>query len=325
MLILSCNRQKSGTHDLNSSDVKQSKPIHSKVRYRPKWLHQAQFAGVYVALEKGFYSNYGIEVELQPGGMEFPAAESIQKGTTDFTTLFMLNAMKEHDKGNHLVNLAQITQKSALMLVAKKSKGSNSIDSLRGKKIGLWHSDYQELSTLFIQKHDLKAEIVPISYSLDLFLMDLIDAVNVMVYNEYHQILQAGFDEEELCVFDFAQWGFNIPEDGIYCSEEFFQKNPKLARDFAEATMDGWLYAFNHEEEALAIVAQVMKQANIPVNLPNQRWMLKQMKNLILVPDKKTGVLSEADFISANHLLKTNGQISSDLDYRSFLGLNGKK
>ena len=108
------------------------------------------------------------------------------------------------------------------------------------------------------------------------------DAASAMWYNEYHTIVNAGINPEELTTFSFAELGLNFPEDGIYTLEETLRRDPELACAFVKASLEGWLYAFSHPEEAVGIVLDYAAQAKIPANRAHQKWMLAKMKELIL-------------------------------------------
>ena len=289
-----------------------------KIRYRPQWLHQAQFAGIYMAYKKGFYRDYGLNVEIQQGGMDFPAYESIQKGSSDITQLFLITALSRDNEASHLVNLAQVSQKSSLMLVGKKARGMEKIGDLRKRKIGLWRNDFRDLSLIFIQQNKLDMEIVNVDWSVNLFLKDVIDVMNVMRYNEYHQLIQAGIDPDELFQISFSDIGMNIIEDGLYCTKEFYARYPQQCRDFAQATMDGWLYAINHQEETVDTVLDIMQTNKIPANRTHQAWMLKVMREVIMANPHSIGILREDDFNEVLQLLKQQGRPYTNRSFREF-------
>jgi NitT/TauT family transport system substrate-binding protein len=288
------------------------------IRYRPQWTHQAQFAGVYMAQSKGFYKNYGLDVQILPGGPDFPAYESLQNGTTDVTQLFLLTALSRDAEHNNLVNLAQISQKSSLMLVAKKSRGINSVEEMNNKSIGLWRTDFRELSLIFMRQNKLSMNIINVDFTIQLFLNDGIDVMNVMRYNELHQIMQTGLNLDELFTVAFSDVGLNIVEDGLYCTRKFYDAHTTESIKFAEATLDGWMYAINHQEETIDVVLDIMRRHHIPANKPHQAWMLKEMRDVVFHKSKKLGVLREDDFNQARELLKTQGDPVGQQKFISF-------
>lgn len=323
MLILtSCNtnsEDKTNTRVYNNEISTDSLQI-SKVRFHTQWLHQAQFAGFYVAHDKGYYKNYGIDVEIVMGGPDNPSPEALQNDKAEFVSMFLTSALREVDKGNQIVNIAQLSQKSSLLLVAKKSSGINTIQDLNSKKIGLWVSDFREPSITFLNKYNIKADIIPISWTTNVLAQDVVDVMNMMLYNEYDIFVNNGYDPDELKVFPLADYGVNIPEDGIYCTREYYINHKGLCENFAEATLDGWIYALNHEDETLSIVLNYLKQAHLPTNIPHQRWMLKMVREAVLYKQDQYGKLMETDYNSAVDMMKGNGVINNFLPYKEFIG-----
>ena len=318
--LFSCNNSNSGHDKKVSSD--DSTNVNGKniftIRYRPQWHHQAQFAGVYMAAKKGFYRNYGLEVEILPGGPEFPAYESLHNGSTDVTQLFLLTALAKNAKENDLINLAQISQKSSLMLVGKKARGINSIADLNNKDLGLWRTDFRELSLIFLKKNKLNMNIINVDLSINMFLNDILDVMNVMRYNEYHQIIQAGINPDEMFIIPFSDVGLNIIEDGLYTSRNYYNRYPTQCKNFAEATMDGWIYAINHQEETIDLVLDIMRRHHVRANRPHQAWMLKELREVVLAKPNKVGELLESDFDMANNLLTQQGIPTTKQSYREF-------
>jgi NitT/TauT family transport system substrate-binding protein len=130
----------------------------------------------------------------------------------------------------------------------------------------------------------------------------------------------SGYDPTELTVFPLADYGVNIPEDGIYCLDEFYISNPRLCHDFAEASKDGWIYALNHEEETLAIVISYLKKSHLPANIPHQRWMLKKIREAVLYKPQQYGKLTGEDYNSSVNMMETNNIIGYALPYNEFIG-----
>jgi len=288
------------------------------VTFQPQWLPQAQFAGFYVAHKKGFYTDYGLDVRIENGGQEMPSPQMLATGRVNIATMFLTSALREYDHGTELVNLAQLSQKSAQLLVAKKSHGINKVSDINGKRVGIWFSDFMEPPKIFLKIHKLNVTDVPIGWTVNLFMRDGIDMMNMMLYNEYDVIINSGVNPEELTVFPLADYGVNIPEDGIYCTKEYYEQNKDIAEDFAAASLDGWLYALHHEDETLAIVLEYQKRAHLPANIPHQRWMLAKMKELILAKPNQYGILTEQDFNFSTQVMYNNNFITHIPKYAEF-------
>jgi len=295
-------------------------PPLKKATFLPQWKPQAQFAGFYVAKEKGFYERHGIDLTLLQGGPTSPSSAFLAEGMANFAMMWLSNAIRMRASGHRIINIGQIMQRSALMLVAKKSRGIHRPEDINGKKVGLWGEDFQVQPKLFFKKYNLHVKVIPQSVSVNLFLRDGVEVASAMWYNEYHTILNAGNNPDELTLFFFHEHGLNFPEDGIYTLEKTFNRDPALSCALVKATIEGWSYAFAHPDEALDIVLRVMVQAKIPANRMHQKWMLNGMKDLISPPDHRgrIGMLESSDYQRVAGELKQAGLIERIPDYRSF-------
>ncbi|MBN2190953.1 MAG: ABC transporter substrate-binding protein [Candidatus Aureabacteria bacterium] len=278
----------------------------------PQWLPQSQFAGYYVAYEKGIYKKHGLDITIIQGGPDTRPVQMLEEGGVDFVTLWLSTAIRENDRGKKIVSIAQMIQKSALMLIAKKSSGIYKPEDINNKKVSLWGDIFQIQPREFFKKFNLDVTVIPQSYSVNLFLRDGVDVASAMWYNEYHTILNCGYDPGELTTFFYYDYGLNFPEDGLYVMEDYFEENPELCRSFAEASLEGWEYAFEHPEEALDIIIKYMEAAHIPANRVHQKWMLERMKDLMTDGSsaKPSGKLSESDYTYVSNCLKQSGLVN---------------
>jgi len=296
-----------------------SPPDAYRATFLPQWLPQAQFAGFYVAQAKGFYKARGIDLTILKGGPDLPAGPALAAGRADFVTLFLAETLKLRDRGLDLVNIAQLVQRSGFILVANRQRGIVRPEDLNGKKVSLW-TDFQTQPLAFFRRYGVEVRPVVQGSTVNLFLRGGVDAACAMWYNEYHTILSAGIDENELTVFFFDRHGLNFPEDGIYARRETCLREPELCRRFVAATLEGWEYAFGHPEEALQIVMKAMEEANVMGNRVHQRWMLNRMRDLMGVGDSGTplGVLRREDYRRVAEELEKNGLIKASPPYGDF-------
>lgn len=283
-----------------------------------QWLPQAQFAGFYVAQDKGFYAEAGIDLTIIPGGPDILASEYLEAGRAEFATMFLSSGLARRAT-LPIVNVGQIVQHSSLMLIAMKSSGIERIEDLGWKKIGLWANEFQIQARALFKKRGLKITVVPQSDSLDLFMRGGVQAASGMWYNEYHTLLSYGYEESDLQPFFFRDYGFDFPEDGIYCMDKTARDKPELAKALVDATLRGWMYAFNNTEEALDSVLKRMKKAKVPANRPHQRWMLKRMEDIILTDETHSmGILERGDFHHVRNTLINAGFLDKSPSYGDF-------
>lgn len=293
--------------------------VPDKVSFIPHWLPQAQFAGYFAAKDNGIYKKYNIDVTILDGGPNNPSPELMEKKGADFGAMWLTNAIQLRDKGCRIINIAQTLRKSGFMLVAKKSSGIKKPEDLNGKKIGIWES-FRIRPMQFIKKYNLDVKQVNIGGTINLFLFDGIDATSAMWYNEYHKIINSGYNEDELVTFFFADYGLNFPEDGLYVQEEIFNNNPDLCKRFVQASLEGWMWCFNNPEKAFEIVNKYMRAAKVPVNKAHQNWMLSVFKEMMIdeTSGKISNELTEKDFDFVVKSLKETGLINSGPVYSEF-------
>ena len=301
-----------------SSRAGDSAPM-GKVKFLPHWLPQAQFAGYYMAEKKGIYKKYGIDVEILKGGPEVPPFDMLNSGKADFTTNFLATALKAAMGGDKIVNIGQFSKKSALVYVTKKKSGIMAPSDMNGKKLGIWKSGFREVPLAFNKKYGIDMRIVPILSTPNLFLLDGVDVMTVMWYNEYHTILNSGLDEDELTDFFFYNSELNIPEDGVYCLQKTLTERPEVCEKFIKASIEGWKYAFAHRDETIEAISGIMREAHVPANKSHQRWMLDRMNDLFT--DGSSGELAtrlnEESFKKTLEILSESG-VSGKIDFVNF-------
>jgi len=286
----------------------------------PLWSPQAQFAGYYVALDKGIFVRHGIDLKILKAGPGHSPVASLEDGTADFAILWLTTALRHRSAGIKLINVAQIIQKSSMLLISRKSSGIRTVADMNGRKVGVWEGDLSIPPRVLFNKHNIKVHEVLQAQTVNLFLRGGTDVASAMWYNEYHTILNSGVDPEELNIFPLNEHGMNFPEDGIYVIERTLQKDPLLVKSFVKASLEGWRYAFAHPEEALDIVIKYMREAQLPANRIHQKWMLDRMRDLIMPANLQgtPGILSTRDYEAVSRTMRQYANLRSLPDYASF-------
>jgi len=275
-----------------------------------------------MALEKGFYRKHGIDMTILRGGAASSGREYLVDGRADFAVLWLASAIQQSSEGPGLVHLGQIIPRCSMMLVAKESSGIRKPSDMNGKKVGIWPGCLAIPPRAFFKEHGLQVREIPQSYTVNLFLRGGVDVASAMWYNEYHTILNTGIDPNELCVFSLSDYSLNFPEDGLYTLQSAYEKDPALGTACANASLEGWRYAFEHPEETLDIVIRRMREVNIRANRTHQKWMLSRMKDLIMpvLEQGHGGRLKRSDFDSVSTFLLNSGLIEEIPSFDGFVG-----
>ena len=277
-----------------------------KVTLQLKWVTQAQFAGYYVAKDKGFYKEENLDVEIKPGGPDIAPAQVLAGGGADVVLDWMPSALATREKGVALVNIAQPFKSSGMMLTCRKDSGIKTPADFKGKTLGVWFfgNEYPFLSWMSQLgiKTDGSADGVKVlkqGFNVDPILQKQADCVSTMTYNEYWQIIDAGLKPDDLVVFKYEDQGVATLEDGIYVLEDKL-KDPafvdRMVR-FVRASMKGWKYAEANPDEAADIVLE-----NDASGAQTEKHQKRMMGEIAKLTAGSNGALDEGDY---NRTVKT--------------------
>jgi NitT/TauT family transport system substrate-binding protein len=292
------------------------------------WTAQAQFAGYYVAQEKGFFSNLGLDVVLQHPTLTSSAFQRLQTDQCDAANFSLMSAIDFISQGIPLVNIFQESMNSSNILVSRWCM--NPIE-MKGKKVAIFNSDPNYLLMAMSRREGLNYEWIPFTSGINVFLSGAVDATMVVSYNEYYELLQAGFQMPEEYLYRFSEHEYNIQENGIYVKRDYFLTHQNTISKFVMACRRGWEWAAAHQDEALEIVMKYVNQNHIQTNRALQKLMLKEVLRLQVDRDSKMREFRvREDMVKlASQLMFESGLIKRQVTYKEVVGLNeevrGKK
>lgn len=265
-----------------------------------KWVTQAQFAGYYVAADKGFYAEEDLNVTIKPGGPDIAPEQVIAGGGADVIVAWMAAALAARERGLGLVNIAQPFKNGGLQLTCLKSAGIAAPADFPGHTLGVWfygneYPFYAWMAKLGVATDgsDGGVTVLKQGFNVDPLLQKQADCISVMTYNEYGQVLDAGITADELVTFNYLEEGVGMLEDGLYTTEDKL-KDPafvdKMVR-FVRASMKGWKWAEENPDEAAQIV--IDNDASGAQTLEHQQYMMGEIAKLTAGSD---GSLDPADY-----------------------------
>ena len=282
--------------------------------FTPQWTAQAQFAGYYVAEAKGFYREAGVNVKIKHPTSTQPAMSRLRNNQSQATTLQLCQAMEIVDDGDPLVNILQTSMNNAMVIVSARGR-----DPLKqkGAKVGIWSVGFGQLAICMSIKDHLDYQWILFAQNINLFLSGALDAMLAMSYNEYYQLVQAGYEVTDKNIYRFCDHGYNVQEDGVYMLRDYYEKHKDQARRFAQASRKGWEWAAQHPEEALDIVMEYVNKENIATNRVIQRLMLKEILRLQIDREsKKREFRLRPDMVrQASRLMVENNMLDREVTY----------
>jgi NitT/TauT family transport system substrate-binding protein len=265
-----------------------------------KWVTQAQFAGYFVAKDKGFYKDAGLDVTINPGGPDVAPPQVIAGGGADVIVDWMPSALASREKGVPLVNVSQTFKGSGLELTCRKETGIKVPADLKGRTIGVWFGGNEYPFLSWMSKLGIKTDgspdgvkIIKQGFNVDPLLQKQADCVSTMTYNEYWQVIDGGYKPSDLVVFKYEDQGVATLEDGLWVIEAKL-KDPafvaKMAK-FVKASMKGWDYARDHVDEAVKII--LTADTTGAKTEKDQKRMMGEVAKLL---DKGNGELDPKDY-----------------------------
>lgn len=265
-----------------------------------KWVTQAQFAGYYVALEKGFYETADLNVTIKPGGPDVAPVQVLLGGGADVMVDWMPSALAARENGAPVVNIAQPYKSSGMMLTCLKESGIETPADFAGKTLGVWFygNEYPFLS--WMSKLGMATDgseggvtVLKQGFNVDPLLQKQAACISTMTYNEYWQVIDAGISEDDLITFKYEDQGVATLEDGLYVLEdkladEAFKE--KMVR-FVAASMEGWKYAEENPVEAAEIVLEYDE-----TGAQTEKHQIRMMGEVAKLTSGSNGALDPADY-----------------------------
>jgi len=225
-----------------------------KITLQLNWLNQFQFAGYYIAKEKGFYNDVGLDVEIKEFTSTTNLVDDIKTNKADFA-VGRSSLLVERENGEDVVALGAIFQESPLMLLVRKDANINSVQDLRNKKVMITPDAVFSASLLaMLSANNLKnSDYIVQKHSFDIndLIVGKTDAMASYLSNEPIVLKDKDIDYK---IFHPSDYGFHFYSDILFTSSKFIKNNPKITKDFYEASIRGWEYAFKNKTEAAELI-----------------------------------------------------------------------
>ena len=283
-----------------------------------KWVHQFQFAGYYMALEKGFYRDAGLEVRLRPNGYQgqfVSPVNAVLSGEADYG-ISNSGLVRDFAQGKPIVALAAILQHSAVTWLVLDRPDIRNLHDLVGKRLMTVFplSESIELLAPFlsegIQLNQL--DLVQTGFDLQPLMQGKVDAYDAYVTNEPFLLEQLGLRYQ---LIDPRTYGIDFYGDVLFTSRNELILHPERVQAFRSASLKGWNYAMNHIPETIALIrsryapekseAQLQFEANAMLRLMQtdlvdighmNSWRWQRIAEIQLEPNTAS-VLDLSDFL----------------------------
>ena len=281
------------------------------------WLDQFEFAGFYMAKEKGFYENLGLDVELKKFNIETDVTKEVIEKKADFGTSSS-SLLVDISENKDVLLLGSIFQSSPLILLALKDSNINYIQDIKNKKVMLTKEQqkFATLQSMLISKgitlNDV--QVLDHSFNIDDLINKKTDLMLSYTTNEPFLLKEKGYESQ---IFHPKDYGFDFYEELIFTTKEFAQNNPKLVKDFYKATIMGWEYAFNNIDETVKLIHKKYNPQN--KSLESLIFEANEMKKLAFDKNGKIGTITQERINLIINTYRVMGLIKENLNSEDFI------
>ena len=276
------------------------------------WLDQFEFAGFYMAKEKGFYENLGLDVELKKFNIETDVTKEVIEKRADFGTSSS-SLLVDISENKDVLLLGSIFQSSPLILLALKDSNINYIQDIKNKKVMLTKEQqkFATLQSMLISKgitlNDV--QVLDHSFNIDDLINKKTDLMLSYTTHEPFLLKEKGYESQ---IFHPKDYGFDFYEELIFTTKEFAQNNPKLVKDFYKATIMGWEYAFNNIDETAKLIHKKYNPQN--KSLESLIFEANEMKKLAFDKNGKIGTITQERINLIINTYRVMGLIKENLN-----------
>lgn len=282
-----------------------------KVSLRLSWITQSEFAGFYVALDKGFYKDEGIDCTIHPGGMDFNPIKLVASGSDNFGIFGADAIIIARSKEIPLVGLAALFQKNVLCFFSLKKSGITKPEDFVGKKVGVKYGTTLEvvyramLAKLGIDAK--KIEEVPVQFDMSPLFGGRVDVWPGIVTNEPVIAEEKGY---EVNVIYPADYGIPFYTNVIFTTEKLIEENPRLVERFLRASLKGWEHALKDPEQGIKTVMKF----NEKLSYDHEIKMLNASIPFMKLEGKELGWMESEKWKAIYHLLRDQKMVKKPVE-----------
>jgi signal transduction histidine kinase/ABC-type nitrate/sulfonate/bicarbonate transport system substrate-binding protein len=276
------------------------------------WLDQFQFAGFYVAKEKGFYKDVGLDVELKKYNSSISVLDEVINKKADFGTNSS-SLIVDKSNGKNIVLLGSIFQSSPLILLALKDSKLKYLNDIKNKTLMITNEQerFATFSSMLTSKgvnlSDLN--LINHSFNVDDLINKKTDLMLAYTTNEPFILREKGY---ESTIFNPKDYGFDFYEELIFTTNEFAQNNPEIVKDFYKATIKGWEYAFENIDETVNLILNKYNSQN--KSLASLLFEANEMKKLVYDKNGKIGTITTEKINLIINTYRVMGLLNNKID-----------
>jgi ABC-type nitrate/sulfonate/bicarbonate transport system substrate-binding protein len=282
----------------------------TKIKLQLQWFDQAQFIGFYVACEKKYYSDEGLEVEIIQGGFNINPILKVRTGEADIGLITADQLLLQRAEGHEIKAIGNVFNKSIACFMSRKDLNIQNPQDLVGKKVGIYRGfDTENILYSILKKHNIDEKQLNIvdAGNFSAFIAQEIDAFPSYLINEPILAEDNNIKVNILYPDDF---GVQFYSDTLFTTEKFLNTNRKTVERFLRASAKGWDYAKNHPDDALSIMFNMIRTQN-PKSEYQKQMLMKVIENIYGGPKNSMFYMDRSRWDNMEQCLYTIGKLKT--------------
>jgi NitT/TauT family transport system substrate-binding protein len=293
-----------GTADTPSTSAPASGGV-TPVKLQLQWFYQAQFGGYIAAVDKGFYKEQRLDVQLLEGGVDIVPQTVLAQGKADYAVAWVPKALASREQGANITDVAQIFARSGTYQVAFADGNIKTPADFKGKKVGNWGfgNEFELFAGMTKAGLDPGRDVTLVQQQFDMqaLLKKEINAAQAMSYNEYAQLLEATnpatgklYTPEDFAIIDWKTVGSSMLQDAVWANTDKLsdQAYQDQTVKFLLGTIKGWAYCRDNAQECRDMV--VAKGSKLGKS--HQLWQMNEVNKLVWPAPNGIGLIADADW-----------------------------
>jgi len=281
-----------------------------KINLQLSWFNQFQFAGYYVAKEKGFYEDEGLNVNIEPFDFGIDVAKDVSLGNADFGIGRETLILDYLHKYNNITALYALFQNAPLVLITKQNSNIRSIKDFENKKLMATIDDGNQVSLnamLKSQHVDLNnITFLNHTHNINDLIEDKTDIISAYLSKSPYILKEKNIPFN---IYNPSDYGFDMYSDFLFTNNEFINNSPNVIASFKNASLRGWEYAFSNIEESVNIILKKYNNQNLSKN--ELLYEAKELKKLAYYQNNSLGNLDNAKLQRIVDLYAVMGHIKN--------------
>jgi len=288
-----------------------------KISLQLQWKHQFQFAGYYMAKEKGFFKEAGLEVEIKEFEKGINTTDEITFKRSDYA-IGRASLVVDKSNGKDIVLLSSIFQSSPLVLLTTQVDKIDKIEDFKNKKIMLVNDSLRNtaIKAMIVSQGITYEDVIKQkhSFNLDDLINNKTDLMTSYISNEPYMLKQRGYEYK---VFAPKDYGYDFYSDLLFTSKEEVLNNPKRVKKFVSAVIKGWEYAFLNMEESVNIIYKKYNSQN--KTKESLAYEAQALKELAKLNEYELGFIDKSKIKKMYAVYNLLGVVKNKIDIDSFV------